>query len=190
MGRVVDASVTERVRVRDRKTDSPRPVEALPSPASLRAQYIAEIRQAPPGLRHASDRLWLEQLRQEATERGVQLLPNVYVPMLPSGWRLLIVPLKAAELSDGGIALPDDVQRSNQLLEYRGWVVAMGPACYTSVKFGGQRWCQLGDLIAYLPYESATYDVNLGGERGRYIIINDDDVRAVITDPTVLKTYV
>ena len=186
MGNVVEATVIDRLGASDQQMRPP-----VQMPDVMRKQYAAELSLPPEGVLHAADPQWILALHTEAKEKGVEILSNVYLPMLPVGWRLAVIPLKADELSDGGIALPEAVQRNNALLEYRGLVAAMGAHCYKDPKFHGQPpWCKVGDLIAYLAYESATYPVNLGGKTGRYIIINDDDVRAVITDPTVLKTYV
>jgi len=113
----------------------------------------------------------------------------------PTGWRILVEPIDVEEVSDGGIVLPEEVQRAKEHLRYIGRVISMGPLCYKHSKFQNpgttksDEWCKVGDWIAYGRYDGQ--DIIVKSEKGRkpLRLLNDDSVLAVIKDPKSVLIY-
>ena len=114
----------------------------------------------------------------------------------PKGWQILISPYKAKNKSAGGIVLPDDVGVANKHLNMVGCVIAMGELCYTDGRFGvGERdpkeWCHVGDWVLYgqnIGTRFSVYDDN--NELVEFLLLNDDNIKAVIDDPRTIRAYV
>lgn len=108
----------------------------------------------------------------------------------PVGWRLLVRPIEAEEVSAGGIVL---VEETRQLQEHRsaiGLVVDVGPECYEHQKFR-TTWVRVGDYVAYKPYAGSGIDViNNEGKRERYRFLNDDEILGTVPNPRRVKYYV
>lgn len=107
----------------------------------------------------------VEVLRDEQIEIGLDepLLTQINWPR-PTGWRILVDPLRPAQITSGGIVVPEEVKRAETYLQYIGRVVTMGPLCYKNAKFeGGDPWCKLGDHIAFGQYA------------GQTIVVRDDE---------------
>lgn len=95
----------------------------------------------------------------------------------PTGWRILVRPVKIEERTTGGIYLPEQAKEAKEALRYVGQVVAMGPLCYQHAKFeGGEPWCQVGDHIAFGQY--AGQEILAKSPEGveKLRLINDDEV--------------
>ena len=67
----------------------------------------------------------------------------------PTGWRILVMPYKGREKTDGGIHLPDAVRDREALATVVAYVLKVGPLAYKDQdKFGdGEPWCKEGDWI-------------------------------------------
>ena len=48
----------------------------------------------------------------------------------PTGWRMLILPFRGKETTDGGIYIPNKVLDDSQIQTVVGYVVKQGPLCY------------------------------------------------------------
>ena len=98
----------------------------------------------------------------------------------PLLWRILVRPLQAKAVSDGGIALTHKVQQDQEFVTVVGQVVAMGDLAYSSPKLQDQHNPKVGDWVLYPTY---------GGQRieladGRvFVLMNDDAVLCVVDDP-------
>ena len=99
----------------------------------------------------------------------------------PQGWKILIKKKKPKEKSEGGILLPDEAKAAESWLDITAQVVALGPDCYhdRSVR------CKEGDWVIVPKFTQ--FRMEIDGEEYRFI--NDDEVIAVIDDPTVIKVY-
>lgn len=119
-----------------------------------------------------------------------EVAPEIYP--VPTGWRILVEPIKIEERSSGGIVLPESAVEAKEHLRYIGRVVSMGPLCYKHAKFeGGGPWCEVGDYIAYGAYAGQEVKVH-NRSKTKYValrLINDDEVLAVINDPTSVLIY-
>ena len=99
----------------------------------------------------------------------------------PTGWRVLVMPYKGREKTEGGIHLPDAVRDSEALATVVAYVLKVGPLAYQDKdKFGdGEPWCKEGDWICIGRYSGSRFRIDGGEVR----IINDDEVIATIVDP-------
>lgn len=98
----------------------------------------------------------------------------------PLLWRILVRPLQAKAVSDGGIALTQKVQQDQEFVTVVGQVVAMGEQAFSSPKLHDQNNPTIGSWVLYPTY---------GGQRieladGRvFVLMNDDAVLCVVDDP-------
>lgn len=94
------------------------------------------------------------------------------------GWRILVRPIPNAPKTKGGIIIPDATIETMDLIRSVGQVKSMGRMAYGKPEMGGD-WCQVGDYILYPRYSGAKFAY--GGVK--FLLINDDEVLAVIKDP-------
>ena len=101
-------------------------------------------------------------------------LPN------PSGYRILCAIPEVEKEFESGIAKPDSLIRTDELLTTVLFVVKLGPDCYNDKeRFPTGPWCKQGDFVLVRP-NAGTRLVIHGKE---FRIINDDSVEAVVEDP-------
>ena len=99
----------------------------------------------------------------------------------PSGWRLLVLPFTPKEKSKGGIILADQTREREQLATVCGYVLSTGPDAYGDVnKFPEGPWCKKGDWVIFARYAGSRLKID-GGELR---LLNDDEILAIIQDPT------
>ena len=100
----------------------------------------------------------------------------------PTGWRILVMPYQGKATTDGGIVLPDEVVRREQLATVVAYVLKVGPLAYQDPhKFGEflEPWCQEGDWVCIGRYSGSRFKIDGGEIR----VINDDEVIATILEP-------
>ena len=98
----------------------------------------------------------------------------------PSGWRMVLFPLKLQGKTKGGVLLTDDTVTESQVTTNICKVVKMGPECYKDKeKFPSGPWCKEGDWVLITRYAGSRIRID-GGELR---IINDDEILAVVDDP-------
>jgi co-chaperonin GroES (HSP10) len=98
----------------------------------------------------------------------------------PTGWRLLVLPYRGVGRTKGNVHLPDEYVERQTLATVVGYVLAVGPDCYTDKgKFTAGPWCKKGDWILFGRYAGARFKI----EGGEVRILNDDEVIATIADP-------
>ena len=107
-------------------------------------------------------------------EDKARQLPN------PSGYRILCAIPEVEKEFESGIAKPDSLIRTDELLTTVLFVVKLGADCYNDKeRFPTGPWCKQGDFILVRP-NAGTRLVIHGKE---FRIINDDSVEAVVEDP-------
>ena len=98
----------------------------------------------------------------------------------PSGWRMVLFPLKLQGKTKGGVLLTDDTVTESQVTTNICKVLKMGPECYKDKEqFPSGPWCKEGDWVLITRYAGSRIRID-GGELR---IINDDEILAVVDDP-------
>lgn len=115
-------------------------------------------------------------------------LPSSLIDRMPrpTGWRMLILPYRGKAQSKGGIHLPDEHREKLALSTVAGYVLKMGPDCYTDkTRYPNGAWCKEGDWIIFGRYAGARFKFDDGSD---VRIINEDEVIATIADPDDIQT--
>lgn len=132
----------------------------------------------------------------ESAEEGIKSLYKAFQPKvldpeamdksllermpMPTGWRMLILPYRGKETTDGGIYIPTKVLDDTQIQTVVGYVVKQGSLCYKDEeKFPDGPWCQEKQWVIFARYAGSRFRI----EGGECRILNDDEVLAVIDDP-------
>jgi len=139
----------------------------------------------------ALERKWAEEaankppaLEDAYTERGFdpEKLHQAVIDTIPkpSGWRIAILPYRGADVTKGGIFIPEETQRRTQLGTTCGYVLKVGDLAYADQgKFPAGPWCKAGDWIIFGRYAGARIPIDGGEIR----LLNDDEVLAVVNSP-------
>lgn len=102
----------------------------------------------------------------------------------PCGWRILVKIPEVKEVTKGGIQLPPSMIDNEKILTMFAEVVALGPLAYTrNDMIAGEPWCDPGDTVLISKYAGTRILVD--GEEMR--VCNDDEIQAVIPDPSRVK---
>jgi co-chaperonin GroES (HSP10) len=133
-----------------------------------------------------SNEQWVNDTDTE--ELDPSLLPQ------PVGWRLVVQPVAPKTKTRGGIILADTSREAEEYNNCRGKVLAVGSMCWRGTSedrtdsrtWHGGPWAKVGDWVTYGKYAGQKLVVN----GVKLIIINDDELTSVLTDPDVLKAYV
>ena len=111
---------------------------------------------------------------QETAENLASRLPD------PVGYKMLIVKPEIEEKSEGGIVYANETRKKEEQGAVVGLVLKQGDLCYKdSEKFPTGPWCKEGDFVLLRAYSGSRFAVD-GKE---FIIINDDQLEAVVADP-------
>ncbi len=112
---------------------------------------------------------------------------------IPIGWRVIIAPKQAKDMSSGGIDISASVDAEQHLI-YIGQIVAMGEACFTTKTPGGidlGKFAvkpQVGDWVIYPPYGGIRIRQSGAGggsdDEPKYLLLfKDSDLQCIIEDP-------
>jgi chaperonin GroES len=103
---------------------------------------------------------------------------------IPSGWRILVEIPEVEEKTKGGIIRPDLFRENEKILTVFAKVKRLGPLAYTrNDMIGAEPWCNEGDTVLISKYAGTRILVNDVEHR----VINDDEIQAVIPDPTAVR---
>jgi co-chaperonin GroES (HSP10) len=98
----------------------------------------------------------------------------------PTGWRMLILPYRGKDTTDGGIYIPNKVLEEGLIQTVVGYVVKQGSLCYKDKeKFPDGPWCKEKQWVIFARYAGSRFRI----EGGECRILNDDEILAVIDDP-------
>ena len=93
------------------------------------------------------------------------------------------MPYQGKATTSGGILLPDEVLKREQIATVVAYVLKVGPLAYKEPsKFGessNEPWCKEGDWVCIGRYAGSRFRIDGGEIR----IINDDEVIATILEP-------
>lgn len=111
-----------------------------------------------------------------------------YLP-IPQGWKILVEKKKPKEKTDGGIILTDKSKEEESYMTICAKIVRIGPLCWhdreTGEPWRGPRWAKEGDWVIIPKFTQFKLEID---ER-EYRFINDDEVIAVVPDPTKIKVF-
>ena len=112
--------------------------------------------------------------KKEKQKKDIEKVPQ------PTGYRLVLFPLKLEGKTAGGVLLTDTAIEQASIATNICKVIAVGPDAYMDKdKFPNGAWCKKDDWIIITKYAGARLSID-GGELR---IINDDEVLAVVEDP-------
>ena len=110
----------------------------------------------------------------EKQKKEIEKVPN------PTGYRIVLFPLKLDSKTKSGIILTDDTVAESQITTNICKVLKVGPDAYKDKdKFPTGPWCKTDDWVLITRYAGSRIRID-GGELR---IINDDEILAVIEDP-------
>ncbi len=112
--------------------------------------------------------------KEEKQKKDIEKVPK------PTGYRLILFPLKLEGKTAGGVHLTDAAIEQATIATNICKVIAVGPDAYEDKsKFPNGPWCKKDDWIIITKYAGSRLNID-GGELR---IINDDEVLAVVDDP-------
>ena len=110
----------------------------------------------------------------EKQKKEIEKVPN------PTGYRIVLFPLKLDSKTKSGIILTDETVAESQITTNICKVLKVGPDAYKDKdKFPTGPWCKMDDWVLITRYAGSRIRID-GGELR---IINDDEILAVIDDP-------
>jgi co-chaperonin GroES (HSP10) len=110
----------------------------------------------------------------------------------PSYWRLLVAPMRPKEVSKGGIVLARSNQDAQEVLNFIGQVVSVGPMAGKHERLGGDGvtpsagFPKVGDWVGFGRYAGQRI-MHMGY---KLLIINDDEILLTIPNPETLQVSV
>lgn len=103
--------------------------------------------------------------------------------IIPCGHRVLVKQLNLEVVDDvvkrakqAGFILESDEQTRRQESMDMGEVIAIGPTAFKD--FGGEAWCQVGDIIAFAKYSGKLVQDQVTKEK--YQVCNDEDIVCIL----------
>ena len=104
----------------------------------------------------------------------------------PSGWRILVLPFTPKDKTKGGILIAQETLDKIRIATNCGYVLKMGPLCYTEEKFTSGPWCKKGDWVIFARYAGSRLPI----EGGEVRLLNDDEVLGTIKDPEAVLHHI
>jgi co-chaperonin GroES (HSP10) len=104
----------------------------------------------------------------------------------PSGWRILVLPFTPKDKTKGGILMAQETLDKIRIATNCGYVLKMGPLCYTEEKFTSGPWCKKGDWVIFARYAGSRLPI----EGGEVRLLNDDEVLGTIKDPEAVLHHI
>jgi len=110
----------------------------------------------------------------DSAKKEMQKVPN------PTGWRIVLLPLKLERKTKGGIHLTDDTIQESQMTTNICKVLKVGDMAFKGEdKYGKKPWCKEGDWVIIATYSGSRIKI----EGGELRIVNDDEIMATVEDP-------
>jgi co-chaperonin GroES (HSP10) len=112
--------------------------------------------------------------KKEKQKQEVEKVPS------PTGFRIVLFPLRLDSKSTAGIYFTDDTIEQAQVTTNICKVLKLGPDAYQDKeRFPNGSWCKEGDWVLITKYAGSRIRID-GGELR---IINDDEILAILDDP-------
>ena len=107
-------------------------------------------------------------------ETSLEKLPN------PTGWRILVMPFKVKEKTEGGIIIAQETLDRARFATQVGYVLKMGDLCYQDKdKYPTGPWCAEKDWVIFARYAGSRMEIDGGEIR----MLNDDEILGTIDNP-------
>jgi len=97
----------------------------------------------------------------------------------PAGHRVLVIPDKTEEVTEGGIILTQTTRDQEGQAQIFGKLVAVGKTAWKSFD-DGDSWAVVGDRVAFAKYGG--FIIKDPVTRIEYRLLNDEDICAVIKE--------
>lgn len=100
----------------------------------------------------------------------------------PAGHRVLVWPIPAERKTAGGLIIPDEAAKREDMAQIKAEVVAVGDGAFKTMPgYDGDSapWCKVGDTVLIAKFAGLYYNSKSGQQ---YRVINDVDVVAVIEE--------
>jgi len=98
----------------------------------------------------------------------------------PTGWRMIVLPFKMDEKTQGGVLITDSALERQQVASQCGLVLAMGSQCYKDKeRYPDGPWCKVNDWVVFARYAGSRINI----EGGEIRLLNDDEILATVQDP-------
>ena len=98
----------------------------------------------------------------------------------PTGWRMIVLPFKMDEKTEGGVLITDSALERQQVASQCGLVLAMGSQCYKDKeRYPDGPWCKVNDWVVFARYAGSRINI----EGGEIRLLNDDEILATVQDP-------
>ena len=118
--------------------------------------------------------IWDGKKVEEKDKKEIEKVPQ------PTGFRMVLFPLKLDEKTSSGIIFTEDTIEQAQISTNVCKVLKVGPDAYADKsRFPNGPWCKEGDWVLITRYAGARIKI----EGGELRIINDDEILATLDDP-------
>lgn len=99
--------------------------------------------------------------------------------ILPTEYRVLILPVEVDQKTKGGIFIPDQTRERDEFAQMKGTLVACSPHAFTYADWKDDAAKpKPGDSVLFAKYAGAVVD---GKDGKKYRIVNDKDIAAVLS---------
>jgi co-chaperonin GroES (HSP10) len=105
----------------------------------------------------------------------------------PIYWRMLVMPVRPKVRTKSGILIASSTQEAQEVLTYVGKVVGMGSKAGKDQRLDGEPHApKVGDYVIFGRYagQKITY------KNVKLLLVNDDEILSVVTDPEDLRIHI
>ena len=121
-----------------------------------------------------AEKIRIHEASKEPEKTNLDKLPD------PTGWRILVMPFRVKEKSEGGIIIAQETLDRARAAVQVGYVLKMGPLCYDDKdKYPTGAWCKQKDWVIFARYAGSRMEI----EGGEIRMLNDDEILGTIDDP-------
>ena len=121
-----------------------------------------------------AEKIRIHEASKEPEKTNLDKLPD------PTGWRILVMPFRVKEKSEGGIIIAQETLDIERAAVQVGYVLKMGPLCYDDKdKYPTGAWRKPKDWVIFARYAGSRMEI----EGGEIRMLNDDEILGTIDDP-------
>jgi|TARA_R100001594_G_scaffold106256_1_gene140711 co-chaperonin GroES (HSP10) len=152
------------------------------------AEISSTLKKEVPKHKHALAEKYKEEKLNQKDPLSPENIGNDTIDQLPtpSGWRILVLPFTPKDKTKGGILIAQETLDKLRIATNCGYVLKMGPLCYSEKKFTSGPWCKKGDWVIFARYAGSRLPI----EGGEVRLLNDDEVLGTIKDPEAVLHHI